>query len=282
MKSIGVCRALVWCLIPAGAPLCAQPFTVATVGDSFADSLYQAMRARPDLLQRYGVRLERWSRPIVGLTRTDYFDYAGWLRHAPELGSADLCLVEIGANDMQSIPIGPRQWIPYGSPQWRESYAGRAHEMAKTLADRLCGQVLWVLQPGFEKREAMACHRELINEVQGAAVREVRTRMLEFVTSDAAYGPDKTHFNRAYVLELGPSLFHLVDTARQIVHMRCLGCHQNAEVLPRAAEIFPLQWRVGDPAAPLWAPDRVGMQCRVPVVRLAKVRRPGRSRRRGA
>jgi hypothetical protein len=52
-----------------------QAFTVATVGDSFADSLYNAMRARPDLMQRYGVQLTRWSRPIIGLTRTDYFDY---------------------------------------------------------------------------------------------------------------------------------------------------------------------------------------------------------------
>ena len=48
--------------------------------------------------------------------------------------------------------------------------------MAQTLADRRCGQVLWVLQPGFEKREAMACHRELINEVQGSALHQARRR----------------------------------------------------------------------------------------------------------
>jgi hypothetical protein len=229
------------------------------------------------LLQRYGVRLARWSRPIVGLTRTDYFDYAGWLRDTSDLAPADLCLVEIGANDMQSIPSGPRQWIPYGSPTWRESYANRTRAMAQTLADRRCGQVLWVLQPGFEKREAMACHRELINELQGSAVHQARTQVLELLTSDAAYGPDKTHFNRAYVLQLGPSLFHLVDTSRQIVHMHCLACHQNADVLPRAAEIFPLQWWRGEPAVPLWAPERVGIECRAPMVRQAKVRKFGRS-----
>ena len=55
-------------------------------------------------LQRYGVGLARWSRPIVGLTRTDYFDYAGWLRDTSELGPADLCLVEIGANDYAEHP----------------------------------------------------------------------------------------------------------------------------------------------------------------------------------
>jgi len=32
-------------------------------GDSFADSLYYAMRARPDLLRSNDVQLRRWSRP---------------------------------------------------------------------------------------------------------------------------------------------------------------------------------------------------------------------------
>ena len=66
-----------------------RAITVATVGDSFADSLYNALRSRPDLMQRYGVELRRWSRPIVGLTRGDDFDYAGWLRDTVELGSVD-------------------------------------------------------------------------------------------------------------------------------------------------------------------------------------------------
>ncbi len=87
--------------------------TVATVGDSFADSLYNAMRARPDLVERYGLHLTRWSRPIVGLTRTDYFDYTKWLRETAE-GSVDVCLVQIGSNDMQSIPVANKQWIAMG------------------------------------------------------------------------------------------------------------------------------------------------------------------------
>ena len=136
-----------------------------------------------------------------------------------------------------------------------------------------------MLQPGFEKREAMACHRELINEVQGAAIPPVRTQVLEFLTSDAAYGPDKTHFNRNYVLQLGPSLFHLVDTSRQIVHMHCLACHQNADVLPRTAEISPLRWWRGEPAPRVWVADRVGVDCRIPVVRQAKNRRVRTTRR---
>ena len=250
-----------------------QAISVATVGDSFADSLYNAMRARPDLMQRHNVQLTRWSRPIVGLTRTDYFDYTRWVRDSTELGSVDVCIVQIGSNDMQSIPVSKNQWIGYGSPQWRDTYAGRTREMALILTERRCGLVIWVLQPGFEKREAMACHRELINEVQREALRLDRTRVLEISTSEAAYGPDKTHFSRAYVLQLGPALFHLIDTSRQIIHMRCLTCHRNMEGLTGESEIFPLRsWR-RELAAPVWAPGRTGVQCRMAAPRRVTVRR---------
>jgi hypothetical protein len=248
-------------LLSIGRPC--QAVSVATVGDSFADAMYNAMRARPDLVQRYGVELTRWSRPIIGLTRIDYFDYTGWLRDSAGLGSVDVCLVQIGSNDMQSIPVSKGQWIAYGSPQWRETYAERTREMALILTQRRCRMLIWVLQPGFEKRSAMACHRELIDEVQGKALSPDRTRVLEIATSEAAYGPDNTHFNRAYVLQLGPALFHLVDTSRQIVHMGCLACHRNAEGLMPDPEILPLHsWR-RELAAPVWAPERVGVQCRI-------------------
>jgi lysophospholipase L1-like esterase len=250
-----------------------QAISVATVGDSFADSLYNAMRARPDLVQRYGIQLTRWSRPIIGLTRTDYFDYIGWLRDSAGLGSVDVCFVLIGSNDMQSIPLSKKQWIAYGSPQWRDTYATRTREMASILTGRRCGQLLWVLQPGFEKRDAMACHRELINEVQREALRPGRTQVLAIATSEAAYGPDKTHFSRAYLLQLGPALFHLVDTSRQMTHMGCLSCHRTIVGMTPESEIFPLRsWR-SELAMPVWAPERVGVQCRVAVPRRVTVRR---------
>jgi hypothetical protein len=231
------------------------------------------MRARPDLLQRYGVQLTRWSRPIIGLTRADYFDYTKWLRDTTALGSVDVCFALIGSNDMQSIPISKKRWIAYGSPQWRDAYAALTREMALTLTERRCGLLIWVLQPGFEKREAMACHRELINEVQREALRLDRTRVLELSTSEAAYGPDKTHFNRAYVLQLGPVLFQLADTSSQIVGRGCLACHRNTEGLAREPEIFPLRPLRSELAVPVWAPERVGVQCRTAVPRRITVRR---------
>ena len=267
-------RAPMVCCLPLflmGRPCAA--ISVATVGDSFADSMYNAMRARPDLVRRYGVQLKRWSRPIIGLTRTDYFDYTRWLRDSSELGSVDVCIAQIGSNDMQSIPVSKKQWIAYGSPQWREAYGGRTREMALILTERRCGLLIWVLQPGFEKQDAMACHRELINEVQREALRLDRVRVLELATSEAAYGPDKTHFNRAYVLQLGPALFQLVDTSCQIIHRGCLACHRNVEGLPRESEIFPLRsWR-WELAAAVWAPGRAGVQCRMAAARRVTFRR---------
>ncbi|HEX3748779.1 MAG TPA: hypothetical protein VHW09_32860 [Bryobacteraceae bacterium] len=243
-----------------------RAISVATVGDSFADSLYNALRARPDLLQRYGVHLARWSRPIVGLARTDYFDYVASLRESATL-PVDVCLVQIGSNDMQSIPSPQKQWIAYGSSPWREAYRDRTRELVKLLLDRRCGQLIWVLQPAFEKRSALACHRELIDEIQREAVGRDRTRILELSTSEADYGPDQTHFNRAYLLQLGPALFQAVDTSRQLVHMGCLACHRNLETLTMPPALLPLRtWR-RELSADVWAPQRVGAQCRTPVVR---------------
>ena len=267
-------KVLVACaLLLVGIETPCWAISVATVGDSFADSLYNAMRARPDLVQQYDVKLMRWSRPIVGLTRTDYFDYSGWLRDSTDLGTVDVCFALIGANDMQSIPVSKTEWIAYGSPQWRDAYAGRTREMALALTERHCRLLFWVLQPGFERRSAMACHRELINELQCEALRLDRTRVLEILTSDAAYGPDKTHFNREYLLQLGPALFQLVDTSRQIIHMGCLTCHRNMEGLTGESPDVPLRsWRK-ELAVPVWAPERVGVQCRIAVLKRVNVRR---------
>jgi hypothetical protein len=272
MTDIRAPKALLGLSLLLSATPC-HAITVATVGDSFADTLYNAMRSRPDLLQQYDVQLTRWSRPIIGLTRTDYFDYTAWLRDSTELGSVDVCFAQIGSNDMQSIPVSKKQWIAYGSPQWRDAYASRTRDLALVLIERRCGLLIWVLQPGFEKRDAMACHRELINEVQREALRLDRTRVVEISTSEAAYGPDKTHFNRAYVLQLGPALFQIVDTSRQIVHNGCLACHRNTEGLMREPETPPLRPSPRELAAAIWAPERIGVLCRIPAPKRVAVRR---------
>jgi hypothetical protein len=269
-------------LLLATIPVMSQTFVVATVGDSFADSLYNSLRARPDWIERDHLKLLRWSRPIVGLTRTDVFDYAKWLRETRELGFADVCFVEIGANDMQSISIN-HQWISYGSPEWKKTYAERTLQMAQTLIAQRCGRVLWVLQPGFEKRGELSCHRELINELQRETLRLDRTGLIEIVTSAEAYGSDQTHFNREFLLQLGAPLLQMVDTTRQFVRRQCNACHTSIGLVS-TTEVFPLRWwkRSEPPPVTVWKPDHTGARCQVAVVkrlpakgrhRLAAVRR---------
>jgi hypothetical protein len=77
--------------------------TVATVGDSFADTVYLGISLQPNLLKENDIRLVRWNCANIGLTRTHYFDYTEWLRINGNLGSADICVVQLGANDPQSM-----------------------------------------------------------------------------------------------------------------------------------------------------------------------------------
>src|SRR5579863_692256 len=111
-------------LFVAAASL-ARGVTVATVGDSLADAVYLGMKLQPDLLKKNEIHLTRWSRAKIGLTRTDYFDYTSWLRDNDELGSADICVVQLGANDLQSIHIGKNKWVFVGTQIWQRMYQER-------------------------------------------------------------------------------------------------------------------------------------------------------------
>src|ERR1035438_570533 len=98
--------------------------TVATVGDSFADAFYMGMRSQPNLLKKHDIQIVRWSRPIIGLTRADFFDYPTWLRDNAKLGTVDVCVVQIGTNDVQSIQWDGK-WVKFASDRWNSVYAER-------------------------------------------------------------------------------------------------------------------------------------------------------------
>src|SRR5712692_2805202 len=131
--------------VPAVAALCLMlaspslaqnhPTTVATIGDSFADAIYLAMKARPDVLKKHDIKVVRWSRPIIGLARTDYFDYPGWLKESRKV--ADVCVIQIGSNDMQALHDDGK-YFAFGTDKWKELYRGRVRGMADILAERRC------------------------------------------------------------------------------------------------------------------------------------------------
>jgi lysophospholipase L1-like esterase len=226
-------------LLLAGRAM-AGTVTVATIGDSFADAIYLGMKSRPDLVQRDGIVLTRWSRPVIGIARSDYFDYPGWLRDS-NLGMADVCFVQIGTNDVQPIQVAGA-WVNFGTAPWKEEYGRRIRGVVETLRQSRCRQVLWVLQPGFELRAFLACNRGTINEVQGDALEGTGIWVFRMITGTEAYGADSTHFNRLYVLALGQAAFRLVELHKQLAARDCAVCHRSLPVLSAIAEreVYPL------------------------------------------
>src|SRR5215471_12649952 len=149
---------------------CPAATTVATVGDSFADSFFWGLRARPNLLKQNDIQLVRWSRPTIGLSRTDQFDYTGWLQSSADLGTADFCIVQVGTNDMQSLSAGPGKWIKFPSDPWKDAYAARVRGIVTTLRANRCRRIIWALQPGFERHRFLSRYQELINQLQLSGV----------------------------------------------------------------------------------------------------------------
>jgi hypothetical protein len=199
---------------------------VATVGDSFADGIYLALRSRPDLLQKYDIQVTRWSHPVIGLARSDYFDYPAWLQSSPKVGAADFCIVQIGSNDMQGIPAGGKnRWIVYGSEPWKAAYKSRVQDVWQILSHGRCKEILWILQPGFEKRAFMARNRGLINQLQSEALTSAGAKLFDLHTTGSEYGRDDVHFNRDFVLALGGAVVRTVVFSRQAQQANCAACH---------------------------------------------------------
>jgi len=234
---IVTCQIRTWRILTAfvlAAVYLPAQVTIATIGDSFADALYLAMRVRPDLLKQHDVKLVRWSRAKIGLTRLDYFDYPGWLREDPGAPPADVCVVQIGSNDLQSILVSRGRWAAFGSDQWRSMYAGRAANMLNAMRTNRCKQVAWLLQPGFEKRDFMARGQKVVSQVQAGVVESSSGVVFDVVTSKDDYQFDNIHYNRPFMLRMGPALIRLAEASKEVVDGKCLGCHSAAA----AAQVF--------------------------------------------
>ena len=230
------------CLLLLGCH-CRAAFLVATAGDSFADALYLAMKVRADLLKRHDIEIVRWSRANIGFTRLDFFDYPGWLRDNSALGQADLCVVQIGSNDLQSIRTGKYQWAFFATDPWKELYAARVAGMLATLEQNRCKQVAWVLPPAFEGNPVMAKGSVPVSQVQADVVASGPAVAFDVVTSEGDYQSDNIHYGRDLMLRMGPALVEVVEATRDLIEGRCLACHgpRVADQMLRARKILPLR-----------------------------------------
>jgi hypothetical protein len=234
--------------------------SVATVGDSFADAIYLGLKLQPDLLRKNGIELTRWSRPSIGLTRVDYFDYTSWLRDTAGLGSVDFCVVEMGANDLQSIAIAEKsqetknpeikKWIRVGTDDWQRAYTDRVQAFVRTLKPLRCSNIVWLLQPPYQKNKFLSQYHGMINSVQfagsspGAAVYEI-----DAGTDD--YGPDGIHFNKDFCFKLARAVVNLFAPSRSpSAGTNCGSCHASPGLPPVSLrELAPLIPRQPQPAA---------------------------------
>jgi lysophospholipase L1-like esterase len=222
-------------VILAAAP--ARAVTVATVGDSLADAVYLGMKLQPDLLKKNGIHLVRWSRAKIGLTRTDYFDYTEWLRASTDLGSADFCIVQLGANDLQSISIGKNKWVFVGSQTWQRMYQERVKTLVETLRVQRCKSVIWLLQPAYEKNKYLRQYSGMINAVQFAGSNPGVAAAFELATAENDYLKDGIHFNKPFCFAVARAVINLFAPAAG-----CISCHATAN-LPFAQQSPPLVLR---------------------------------------
>jgi len=228
----------------------ARAVTVATEGDSLADAVYLGLKLQPDILRKSGIKLVRWSRPKIGLTRTDYFDYTAWLRDTADLGSVDICVVQLGANDLQSIATGDRKWIAVGTEAWQQAYTNRVQTLVQTLRPLRCGNVVWLLQPPYQKNKYLSQYHVMINSVQLAGSAE-GAAAFEIDAGVNDYSADGVHPNKDFCFKLGRAVANLVGAWPQpFAGTNCSACHASPGLLPeRLPDLAPLIPRLAHQAA---------------------------------
>jgi hypothetical protein len=204
--------------------------TVATVGDSLADAVYLGMKLQPGLLKKNEIHLVRWSRAKIGLTRTDYFDYTTWIREANDLGSVDFCIVQMGANDLQSINIGKNKWVMVGSETWQRMYQERVKTLVDTLKVQRCKNVVWLLQPAYERNKFLRQYHGMINAVQFKGSNSGVAAAFELATTANDYSADGIHFNKPFCFALAKAVIDLFGPGRTFAKGGCTNCHSPASL----------------------------------------------------
>src|SRR5580693_1400350 len=190
----GMYFVLVTSLLALAASLRVE-MTIATVGDSLADAVYLGIKSQPQLVKDNQIHLIRWSRPSIGLTRVDLFNYPEWLRTSKNLGRVDFCVVELGANDLQSISVGRLKWTSVGTERWQQIYQQRQEQMMATLKTDRCAEVVWLLQPGYEQNKYLSQYHRMINSVQLTGLQSSKTAAFEITAESGDYTPAGIHFN---------------------------------------------------------------------------------------
>jgi lysophospholipase L1-like esterase len=248
-RSLALCG-LIACGMNLAAIEARAEVTVATVGDSLADAVYLGLKLQPDLLRKSGIRLVRWSRPKIGLTRTDYFDYTAWLRDNADLGRVDFCVVQLGANDLQSIATADNKWIRVGTEAWQRAYTDRVQALVQTLKPQRCAKVVWLLQPAYQNNKYLSQYHEMINAVQFAG-SSGGAAAFEIDAGAGDYSADGVHFNKDFCFKMARAVANLFAAwPHPFAGSNCASCHAAPGLPDRLPDLAPLIPRPARQSAP--------------------------------
>ena len=147
-------------------------------------------------------------------------------------------MVELGANDLQSINIAPLKWIRVGTEDWQRAYTGRVGVLVDVLKSRRCGAIAWLLQPAYQNKFLHQYH-EMINAVQLAGSAPAAAAF-EIVAGDHDYSPDGIHPNKDFCFHLSRAVASLLTTWQQpFSGSNCASCHASSGVSNRPPSLIP-------------------------------------------
>jgi hypothetical protein len=159
--------------------------TVAVVGDSLADGIWGGVYRKLYRDKRFTVY--RGAKNSVGFGGGDLLDAVD---RAFEMGSVDVMVMMIGANDRRAIYVDGKMEAAYRSAQWPAAYRARVERFMDSVTGRSV-PLIWVLLPVMREEDADVDGKQINAIVEAAAdsrplVSTVPTRSLT-VDADGKY-----------------------------------------------------------------------------------------------
>lgn len=119
--------------IPAAGAADEDIFTIAVMGDSFADGIWGGLYRR---LQRDpNFEILRLARNSTGLARPDYYDWQAALEDVLADHQVDAAIVALGINDNQELYVDGRRRYLFATEEWDRLYRERVEAMMARLFD---------------------------------------------------------------------------------------------------------------------------------------------------
>ena len=142
------------------------------------------------------MQVSRKHRVLGGLTRND-FDDEMKAEEQPGREAFHIGVVMIGMYDRNNMRTSPRDFVRWGTDEWRKEYGRRVDSFIKTLKRRGVA-VYWVGQPAMrspQQNEAAQAMNDIVREkayLNGAKFIDIAAHFADEAGNYAPWGPDIT------------------------------------------------------------------------------------------